>query len=508
VGTSVAATKNTESHLSAWHRYPSLYEINTWIWLFELSQRYGRAVTLASVPGAEWDALANYGFDAVWLMGVWERSPAGIAITNENPGLVDDFRRALPDFLPEDNHGSPYSIRRYVVDSHLGGPESLAVARRELSNRGMKLILDYVPNHVALDHPWVADHPEYFILGSHDDGYDSASYFESGGTVYARGRDPYFPPWPDVLQLNAFAPGLRQAAMSTVSSIAGQCDGIRCDMAMLFLNEIFERTWGERAGPVPATEYWTDVISAAKQEFPAFLFIAEAYWDTEWQLQQLGFDFCYDKRLYDRLEHNNATSIRQHLRADLSYQGKLLRFTENHDEPRTAAIFSPAKQRAAAVIVATLPGLRLFHEGQFEGRKVRPPVFIGRRPDEAVDQELQYFYKKLLKAIDRPAFRDGQWSLCSRTGWPDNATFQNLLCWNWLKDDERYLVIVNFSDAPSQARVQIPWASAEDGEWQLLDTMSGTIYARPGEEMESPGLFVDLGPWAFHFFECRRAQPA
>jgi hypothetical protein len=508
VGTSLAPTKDAPSSLGTWHRYPTLYEINTWVWLFELSQRYGRAVTLASIPGAEWDALASYGFDAVWLMGVWERSPAGIAISNHNQGLIADFRQALPDFLPEDNHGSPYCIRRYVVDSHLGGPESLAVARRELSNRGMKLILDYVPNHVALDHPWVADHPEYFILGSPDAGYDKTSYFERGGRFYARGRDPYFPPWPDVLQLNAFAPGLRKTAISTVSSIAEQCDGIRCDMAMLFLNEIFERTWGERAGCRPATEYWTDVISAAKREFPAFLFIAEAYWDTEWRLQQLGFDFCYDKRLYDRLEHDNAASIRQHLRADLGYQGRLLRFTENHDEPRAAAVFPPAKQRAAALIVATLPGLRLFHEGQFEGRTVRPPVFLGRRPDEAVDHDLQCFYKKLLRTTDRAAFRDGHWSLCSRTGWPDNATFQNLLCWNWLKDDERYLVIVNFGNSHAQARVQIPWASAEDGEWQLLDTISGTIYARPGEEMESPGLFVDLGPWAFHFFACRRAQAA
>jgi glycosidase len=508
VGTNLAPTTDAKSRLTTWHRYPTVYEINTWIWLFELSKKYERAVTLSLVPEAEWDALAAYGFEAVWLMGVWARSPAGIAIANQNHSLVDDFRRALPDFLPEDDQGSAYCIRRYVVDSHLGGPESLAVARRELSKRGMKLILDYVPNHVALDHPWVVDHPEYFILGSHDAEHDNTSYFEIGGTFYARGRDPYFPPWPDVLQLNAFAPGLRQAAMRTVSSIAEQCDGIRCDMAMLFLNEIFERTWGERAGPVPATEYWTEIISATKRRFPAFLYIAEAYWDTEWRLQQLGFDFCYDKRLYDRLEHNNAASIRQHLRADLSYQGRLLRFTENHDEPRAAAVFLPAKQRAAALIVATLPGLRLFHEGQFEGRKVRPPVFIGRRPDEAIDLELQRFYKSLLKAIDKPAFRDGQWSLCSRTGWPDNATFQNLLGWSWLKDDERYLVIVNFSDSPSQARVQIPWASAEDGDWQLIDTISGTIYARPGEEMESPGLFVDLGPWAFHFFECRRAQPA
>jgi Alpha amylase, catalytic domain len=508
VGTSITPAKDEPSRPSTWHRYPTLYEINTWIWLFELRQRYGRAVTLASIPATEWDALADYGFDAVWLMGVWERSPAGIAVSNQNQGLVEDFRRALPDFLPEDNYGSPYCIRRYVVDSRLGGPESLAVARRELSKRGMKLILDYVPNHVALDHPWVTDHPEYFILGSQDAVHDKTSYFEMGGRFYARGRDPYFPPWPDVLQLNAFAPGLRQAAVSRVSSIAEQCDGIRCDMAMLFLNEIFQRTWGEGAGSVPVSEYWTDVISAAKRRFPGFVFIAEAYWDTEWQLQQLGFDFCYDKRLYDRLEHSDAASIRQHLRADLSYQDRLLRFTENHDEPRAAAVFSPAKQRAAAVIVATLPGLRLFHEGQFEGRKVRPPVFLGRRPDEAVDEELQSFYKKLLKTATRPALRDGQWSLCSRTGWPDNASFKNLLCWTWLKDDERYLVVVNFSDSSSQARVQIPWASPEDGEWELLDSISGTTYTRSGEEMESPGLFVDLSPWAFHFFECRRTQPA
>ena len=81
------------------------------------------AIDLASVPSCEWDAIAAYGFNAVWLMGVWERSPAGIAIANRNPGLLADFRRALPDFRPEDNVGSAYSIRRYVVDQHLGGPK-------------------------------------------------------------------------------------------------------------------------------------------------------------------------------------------------------------------------------------------------------------------------------------------------------------------------------------------------------------------------------------------------
>src|ERR1700759_3385889 len=152
--------------MSARPQYPILYEINTWVWLSELSLKSGTAVDLGSVPEAEWDAMANYGFDAVWLMGVWERSPAGIAIANQNMNLLADFRRALPGFTPEDNVGSPYCIRGYVVDAHLVGEQGLAVARRALAKRGMKLLLDFVPNHVAPDRPWVLEHSEYFIQGT------------------------------------------------------------------------------------------------------------------------------------------------------------------------------------------------------------------------------------------------------------------------------------------------------------------------------------------------------
>jgi len=490
-----------------WHRYPTFYEINAWVWLADLSQKYGKAVDLSSVPSAEWDGFAAYGFDAVWLMGVWERSPAGIAIANRNQGLRQDFERALPDFRPEDNVGSPYCVRRYVVDGHLGGPEGLVVARQELSKRGMNLVLDFVPNHVAPDHPWAAEHPEYFIQGNPDDARkDPSSFLEMSGTVFACGRDPYFPAWPDVLQLNAFAPGLRQAVLQTVSSIAEQCDGIRCDMAMLMMNPIFERTWGGRAGPRPATEYWVDLISAVKTRHPGFLFVAEAYWDLEWELQQQGFDFCYDKKLYDRLEHSNAENIRLHLCADLAYQGKLLRFIENHDEPRAAATFSPAKQRAAAVTVASLPGIRLFHEGQFEGRRVRPPVFLGRRGNETVDEDLQSFYRELLAAVHHPVFREGEWKLCDRTGWPDNGSFQNLVAWSWQHKEERYLIVVNLSDFPAQALVPVRWNDAGGRRWRLEDVLSGAMYERYGGEMLSPGLYVELGPWKYHFFRCLRSN--
>jgi Alpha amylase, catalytic domain len=493
--------------MSAWPRYPTMYEINTWVWLSELSLKSGKAIDLGSVPGAEWDAIQKHGFDGVWFMGVWERSPAGIAIANQNMNLVADFRRALPDFAPDDNVGSPYCIRRYVVDKHLGGGEGLAVARRELAKRGMRLLLDFVPNHVAPDHPWVLEHSEYFLRGTVEDARNEpSSYVEVQGTFYACGRDPYFPAWPDVLQLNAFAPGLRQAAKETVSGIAAQCDGIRCDMAMLVLNQVFVRTWGSRAGQPPPADYWYDVIPAVKSAHPDFCFIAEAYWDLEWELQHQGFDFCYDKRLYDRLEHGEAGGVRLHLSADLAYQDKLLRFLENHDEPRAAAVFSRAKEEAAAVIASSLPGARLVHEGQLEGRKIMLPVFLGRRPAEPVDQGLQTFYEKLLVAIHSPIFHDGAWEFCGCSGWPDNQSCQNLVAWSWVKDNDRRLIVVNFSEGAVQARVHVPWAEVRGATWRLTDVLSGQSYDRGGDEMVAAGLYIELEAWSFYFFQFLAAR--
>jgi hypothetical protein len=493
--------------MPAWVRYPTIYEINCWVWLSELSKKTGASVTLSSVSSAEWDAIASLGFDAVWLMGVWERSPAGIAIANRNANLLLDFQRALPGFRPEDNVGSPYCVRQYVVDPHLGGPKGLAVARKELARRGLRLILDFVPNHVAPDHPWVSQHPEHFIQGTLDDlRADPSSYTKVGAIVYACGRDPYFPAWPDVLQLNVFQPGLRHGVVETLSDIANQCDGVRCDMSMLAINAIFERTWGGRAGPKPTAEYWVEAIPAVKKTHPGFLFIAEAYWDLEWELQKQGFDFCYDKRLYDRLEHDSAESIRLHFCADPAYQEKLLRFIENHDEPRAAAAFSAAKERAAAVTTSTLPGARLFYEGQLEGRKVRLPVFLGRRPEEPLDKDLRDFYVKLLGSINNPVFREGQWNLCERAGWPDNPSYQNVVAWSWNKGEDRYLIVVNLSDSPAQARIKVNGENLGRTTWRLIDPLSGADYERSGDDVLSSGLYVDLGPWGFHFFRCSRMR--
>ncbi|MEI7500196.1 MAG: alpha-amylase family glycosyl hydrolase [Bacteroidota bacterium] len=486
--------------MKSWQNNPVIYEINTWVWLREMSINLHFPITLANVPDETWDEFAHLKIDALWLMGVWERSPRGIAISNMNSGNLGDFRRALPDFSLADNVGSPYCVKRYVVDEMVGGNEGLQMARSQLARRGIKLILDFVPNHLAHDHPWVTEFPDYFIQGNKEDLRDDPiTFVQIGGTIFACGKDPYYPAWQDVLQVNAFHPGLRETVIETAVQIASQCDGIRCDMAMLVMNEIFNRTWGKRAGPQPEYEYWEELIPAVKRTNPDFIFIAEAYWDMEWTLQQQGFDYCYDKRLYDRLEHECAQNIRLHLMADTGYQSKMIRFIENHDEPRQMVAFPKGKNRAAAVISSTLPGAKLYHEGQFEGRKVKLPVFLRRRPNEPVDQGLSDFSNRLLNVIHHPLFKEGFWQLCDCVGWPDNESYQNILSWTWWDGDDRFLIAVNYSLQPAQGRIRLPGCELGGKNWRLNDSLSEITFERNGDEMHNEGLYVALEPWQYHF---------
>jgi hypothetical protein len=476
---------------------PVIYEVNTWVWLNELRAKYRREITLDNVPPQEWDAFANFHANSIWLMGIWKRSPRGNRISASLPNLQKEFRSALPDFKASDLSGSPYCIQDYVVEPTFGAREALAHARDDLKRRGLKLILDFVPNHVAPDHPWLKDHPEFFIQGTNSDFF-AKTFANINGRWFAYGRDPYFPPWTDTIQLNAFNPALRETAGQTLTRIASQCDGVRCDMAMLLLNDVFRRTWGEFAGDPPSTEYWTEVIGTVRRRSSEFLFIAEAYWDLESVLQQLGFDYCYDKRLYDRLRHDDAASVRSHLTADLSYQNKLLRFLENHDEPRAAQVFDLGRHRAAATAIATLPGGKLYHDGQFTGQRVKLPVQLGRQPEEPVNEELLDFYTRLVTASSAMLVPGGQWQLLDCVGWPDNQSSRNILAWSWVSGEARFLTAINFSESPSQGKVILPWPDLANSNWKLRDLMTSETFDRDGQDMGRDGLFVDLKPWHSH----------
>jgi len=489
-------------------RYPSLYQINTRVWLTELSRALGRPATLDDIPDAALDRLAELGFDWIWLLSVWQTGPAAQRISRSNHEWRREFEETLPDLCEEDIAGSGFAITGYTVHPGLGGDAALARLRARLRARGIRLMLDFVPNHMAPDHPWTEEHPDYFVHGTENDLARSPQNYcrvntSRGSLLLAYGRDPYFAGWSDTLQLNYGNLATQDAMIVELERIAGQCDGVRCDMAMLVLPDVFERTWGIRAQP-----FWPKATESVRRTHPDFRFMAEVYWDLEWTLQQQGFDYTYDKRLYDRLRDGHARPVREHFHAGLDYQNKLARFLENHDEPRVAATFSPDAHEAAAVITFLTPGLRFFHEGQFQGRKTRISPHLVRGPEEPIDPRLEQFYDRLLAVLRQPVVQNGQWQLLECIpAWDGNWTSDCFVAYAWWTGDDggRRLVAVNYSDHQSQCCVAIPWTDLEGGVWQLRDQMGAAVYERSGGDLAAKGLYLDMPAWAYHVFDVRRA---
>jgi hypothetical protein len=483
-------------------RNPSLYQINTRVWLTELSQRLGRRAMLDDIPDADLDRLVQMGFDWVWFLSVWQTGLAAQQVSRTNAEWRREFQETLPDLREEDIPGSGFAITGYTVHADLGGDAALGRLRERLKRRGLKLMLDFVPNHMGLGHPWIEDHPEYFIHGTELELARAPQNYtwvqrKRGDILLAHGRDPYFPGWPDTLQLNYANPGTQDAMIGELVKIAGQCDGVRCDMAMLVLPDVFERTWGQRA-PL----FWPKATQQVRAQVPGFLFMAEVYWDLEWTLQQQGFDYAYDKRLYDRLREHRARRVREHFLAGLDYQNKLARFLENHDEPRAAATFRPGVHEAAAVITFLSPGLRFFHEGQFQGRKKRISPHLCRRPDEIIDADLAKFYDRLLAVLRQPVVREGNWQLVECVpAWDGNWTCDCFLVFAWQSSGEdRLLVAVNYAPNQSQCYVRLPVTGLGNRQWRLQDLLGDATYDRDGNDLQSRGLYLDMSPWQTSVF--------
>lgn len=482
-----------------------VYEINTPVWLNTLSKQFGKRITLDTVPDAVLDQLADVGLDMVWLMGVWQRSTFG----RENAlNYTHEYVHALPDLKDEDVIGSAYAIADYQVDASLGGRAALAALRERLRQRGLRLMLDYVPNHVAADHPWV-DHADFVIRGTLDDVKKRPSDFfqriDAHGNefVVAHGRDPLFPGWADTAQLNAFNPALRRAAVDTLLDIASQCDGVRCDMAMLLMNDIFATTWRQSVGPQPDLDYWPEIIPQIKAAHPEFIFVAEVYWDKEYEIIQQGFDYAYDKTFYDRVIENDVQKLRRHLLASQHFQNRLMRFIENHDEPRAYDRLGPRRSFPAATLVCTLPGALLLHDGQFTGAIIKLPVQIRRQPDYEADTALEAYYKRLLTETRDAVYHGGDFVLfeIAPAGEHDITHF-NMLAYGWHGSDHDYrLIVVNLTEYRSQGRVKLrTWEALRGQSWRLFDVTDGAEYMRSGGELTSEGLFIDLDAYESHIF--------
>jgi hypothetical protein len=484
--------------------HPHLLEISLWPWLEQHSRAHGRTLTLGQIPERVWDAIAAQGFHIVYLMGVWHRSAIGRQMARSDPRLMKELDSALPGWKVEEVPGSPYSIAAYEPDPRIGTWRDLDLTRERLHSRGIRLIVDFVPNHTGFDYPWICDHPDRYVNGTLDDFRADPRAFRyveaAGGARYiARGRDPHFAPWSDVAQLDYFNPETRAAMIVQLQSIGEHCDGVRCDMAMLVLNDVFARTWGHLVRrPSPAVEFWSDATAA----LPEFLFLAEVYWDLEWRLQELGFSFAYDKRLRDRLLHEAALSVRGHLQAELSYQSRLARFLENHDEPRSLEEYGPGRIEAAAATCGTLPGMRFYYDGQLEGRRIRAPVQLARWMAEPRQPAIEEFYRRLLEATRDRVFHEGDWSLLEIVPAGDESS-SHLIAWRWRLGADLRVVVVNVSTSPASGHVRMAGELSAVGPARLLfaDVIGGGRYTWDRATLMARGLYVRLEGGRAHVFE-------
>ncbi len=477
---------------------PHILEINARSWLKRHERAVGHKLTLADIPADFWDKIQKTGFDAVWLMGVWKRSPAAEQIARNNTDIQNQVRDVKPEFDVNDITASPYAVYEYTVDEELGGNEALAVFRKNLNDRGIQLFLDFVGNHTAIDSPAVTEHPDLFITTGTNTPHIHADWFfqNKNGHYIAHGRDPYFAPWTDTAQLNYFNPRTRDFMTQKLLQVAAMCDGVRCDMAMLSLNKVQRDTWWEFiGGELPREEFWTQALNAVRAEHPEFVFIAEVYWGLEWDIQELGFDYTYDKVLYDRLRFANADSIRAHLRAEHLFQMRSLRFIANHDEEEPLKAFGHDKSLAAATIIATLPGARLFHLFQLLGRPARLPIQYVN--DEfAIDEHVEAYYWKILEIVSDPAFHGGQWSLQeSMPVYAGETSCQHILAWQWKQRHTGKMVFINYSDAPSQCRVPFKGIAGDT----VREEMEGKeIHLTP--ELAANGVELVLKPYECKIF--------
>jgi hypothetical protein len=354
----------------------------------------------------------------------------------------------------------------------------------------------------------VVERPELFVRGSEallerEPRNYARVQTARGAMVLAHGRDPYFPGWPDTLQLDYGNPATREAMRGELLRAASLCDGLRCDMAMLILPEVFQRTWGIAAEP-----FWPDAIGAVRDRGPSFVFMAEVYWDLEWTMLQQGFDYAYDKTLYDRSVARSGRGIREHLRADLEYQRHLVRFLENHDEPRAAGTFPWDVHQAAAVVAFLSPGLRFFHQGQFDGRRKRVSIHLNRAPAEVPDFAVGAFYGRLLEILRHSALRDGAWRpLESIEAWAGNWTSDGFIpsLWEGARG-ERLLAVVNFQPNQAQSYVRLPLRDIGGRSHDLIDLLGPARYRRSGDDLTARGLYLDLPPWGLHLFRMEAVE--
>lgn len=486
-------------------KHPLALELNTRWWLRELSEAAGYPVRLDNIGDAEIQRWRDWGLTHIWLMGVWNSGPRAAAVCRGNAALKQTARLLFPNGSDDVIGASPYAVAGYEVAPEFGGEAGLRCFRRQLRRAGLGLLLDFIPNHVGLDHPWVSGHPEHFVQAPEARPGFFLAHTASGQVWLAHGRDPNFPPWEDTVQLDYRREATRRAVLAELHQVAQHCDGVRCDLAMLPLADVFRRTWPTEAPPEPEAEgeFWELAIPSVRETVGReFLFIAEVYWGLEERLHSLGFDYTYDKVWYDRLMARDLGAVQRHLfEHPRGYLERSLHFLENHDEARVPSRLAPAEHRAAALATLALPGFRLLHQGQLTGACLQTPVPFHRRPAEPTQPEIETFYLNLLGILAGSAVGRGEGRVLEpHPAWDGNATCAHFVVVSWAGEDGGFdLAVVNLANVRSQCRVALGMPQLAGRAWTMRDLLGTETYERWGEELLG-GLFLDVRPHGAQLF--------
>jgi hypothetical protein len=383
-----------------------------YVWLDQLGKKYGRAITtLEQIPDEELDTLARWGFNGLWLIGIWERSPASRRIKQKcgNPEAL----------------ASAYSLFRYEVAADLGGEKALQNFKQRAAARGIRLATDMVPNHMGIDSPWVCEHPEWFVslekspfpaytFNGEDissdprvaiyiedhyyDRSDAAVVFKwverkSGVVHYIyHGNDGTRMPWNDTAQLNYLHLKVRETVMQTILAVARKFPIIRFDAAMTLTRHHYQRLWYPlpgSGGDIPSrsgqgmgqeqfdrsmpNEFWREVVDRVAREVPDTLLLAEAFWLMEsYFVRTLGMHRVYNSAFMNFLKDEENGKFRVSLKNVLEFNPEILKrfvnFMNNPDEETALAQFGNGdKYFGVCTLLATLPGLPMFGHGQIEG---------------------------------------------------------------------------------------------------------------------------------------------
>jgi glycosidase len=385
---------------------------NTYVWLYQLSQQYNREIRrLDQIPDEELDRLAGWGFNGLWLIGLWERSDASKRIKQlcGNPEAV----------------ASAYSLKNYAISGDLGGEEAYQKLREKAWQRGIRLASDMVPNHMGIDSDWVVDHPDWFISLPYspfpaysfngtdlspvdwtviqiEDHYydrtDAAVVFRhinkhNGHTRFIyHGNDGTSMPWNDTAQLNYLMPEVREAVIQTILHVARKFPIIRFDAAMTLAKKHYQRLWYPQPGSggdiasraehgltqdafdqaIPQ-EFWREVVERVAQEVPDTLLLAEAFWMMEgFFVRTLGMHRVYNSAFMNMLRNEDNAKYRQLIKNTLEFDPQILKryvnFMNNPDEKTAVEQFGKGdKYFGICTLMTTMPGLPMFGHGQIQG---------------------------------------------------------------------------------------------------------------------------------------------